>query len=103
MMVGAIDIVIQVARMRDGKRRVTHISEVVGMEGEIIVMQDLIRLDVLGEDANGGLLGRHRFTGISRPRFTERARYFGLEGKLAEVLAEAERAETQAKKGGAYD
>jgi pilus assembly protein CpaF len=103
MMVGAVDIVIQVARMRDGKRRVTHITEVVGMEGEIIVMQDLIRLDVLGEDASGGLRGRHRFTGISRPRFTERARYFGLDGKLAEVLAEAERAETQAKKVGAYD
>jgi pilus assembly protein CpaF len=103
MIVGAVDVVIQVARMRDGRRRVTHITEVVGMEGEIIITQDLVRFDVLGEDANGLLLGRHRFTGISRPRFGERARYYGLEARLAEVLAGAERAEQQAKKDRAYD
>jgi pilus assembly protein CpaF len=103
MMVGAIDIIIQVARMRDGKRRVTHITEIVGMEGDIIVAQDLMRFEVLGEDANGGLIGRHRFTGISRPRFTERARYFGLEARLTETLAGAERAVGPVKNGGVYD
>jgi pilus assembly protein CpaF len=103
MMVGAVDVIIQVARMRDGKRRVTHITEVVGMEGEIIVTQDLARFESHGEEASGLLIGRHRFTGISRPRFSERARYYGLEARLAEVLASAERAESQAKKDRRYD
>ena len=102
MVVGAVDIIIQVARMRDGKRRITHITEVVGMEGDIIVVQDLVRFDVFGEDSDDGILGRHHFTGISRPRFAERARYFGLEQRLAETLATAEGAEAHAKGGGNY-
>ncbi len=102
MIVGAVDIIIQVARMRDGRRRVTHITEVVGMEGDIIVVQDLMRFELLGEDANGGLIGHHRFTGISRPRFAERARYYGLEQRLTETLANAERTTAQSKAGGAY-
>jgi pilus assembly protein CpaF len=102
MIVGAVDVIIQVSRMRDGRRRVTHITEVIGMEGDIIVVQDLMLFDVLGEDANGGLIGRHRFTGISRPRFTERARYYGLEQRLTETLAGAECGDAQSKAGGAY-
>ncbi len=98
MIVGAVDVIIQVARMRDGRRRVTHITEVVGMEGDIIIVQDLLRFEVAGEEPGGTLIGRHRFTGISRPRFVERARYFGLEQRLTEILAGAERAE--AKPGG---
>jgi len=103
MMVGAIDIIIQVARMRDGKRRVTHVTEVIGMEGDIIVAQDLMRFELIGEDTNGGLLGRHRFTGISRPRFTERARYFGLESRLTETLAAAECTDGHGPQGVVYD
>ncbi len=102
MIVGAVDIIIQVARMRDGRRRVTHLTEVVGMEGDVVIVQDLLRFEVTGEDANGLLAGRHRFTGISRPRFAERARYFGLEQPLTEVLAAAERAQTQSAGGGNY-
>ena len=102
MMVGAVDIIIQVSRMRDGRRRVTHITEVVGMEGDIIVVQDLLRFDVRGEEANGALIGRHQFTGITRPHFAERARYFGLEARLTEILATAERAERQVTAGGGY-
>jgi pilus assembly protein CpaF len=90
MIVGAVDIVLQIARMRDGKRRVTHITEVVGMEGDIVVTQDLIVFEMQGETEEGDILGRHRFTGISRPRFAERARYFGLEKRLAELFAAAE-------------
>jgi pilus assembly protein CpaF len=103
MIVGAVDIVIQVARLRDGRRCVTHVTEVVGMEGDIIVTQDLVRFDIAGEDGEGGIIGRHRFTGISRPRFAERARYYGLEKKLAEALAAAERAEARMKPGGGYE
>jgi pilus assembly protein CpaF len=93
MIVGAVDIIIQIARMRDGRRRVTHVTEVIGMEGDIVVTQDLMLFDMFGEDTNGDIIGQHRFTGISRPRFTERARYFGLERRLTEILATSEHAD----------
>ncbi|CAO4167219.1 CpaF family protein [Methylorubrum populi] len=86
MITGSVDVIIQAMRMRDGSRRITHITEVMGMEGDVIITQDLLLYDVLGEDANGRLIGRHRSTGIGRPRFWERARYYGEERALAEAL-----------------
>jgi pilus assembly protein CpaF len=65
-------------------------------------VQDLMRFEVLGEDEGGALIGRHNFTGISRPRFTERARYFGLEQRLTEILAADERGDGKGKTAGAY-
>ncbi len=64
---GSVDVIIQAARLRDGSRRITHITEVVGMEGDVIVTQDLVRYEIEGEDANGRIIGRHRSTGIGRP------------------------------------
>ena len=90
MIVGSIDVIIQAARLRDGSRRITHITEVVGMEGDVIITQDLFVHDILGEDANGRVIGRHRSTGIARPHFWDRARYFGEERRLAEALEKAE-------------
>lgn len=86
MITGSVDVIIQAMRMRDGSRRITHITEVMGMEGDVIITQDLFVYDVLGEDANGRLIGRHRSTGIGRPRFWERARYYGEERALAAAL-----------------
>ncbi|NEU10872.1 CpaF family protein [Methylobacterium sp. BTF04] len=86
MIVGSIDVIVQATRLRDGSRRITHITEVMGLEGDVIITQDLFLYDVLGEDANGKLIGRHRSTGIGRPRFWERARYYGEEKALAEAL-----------------
>jgi len=83
-------VVIQVARRRDGSRRITHITEVLGMEGDVIITQDLFVYEMLGEDANQKLIGRHRSTGIGRPRFWDRARYFGEEQRLATALDAAE-------------
>ena len=80
----------QAARLRDGSRRITHITEVMGMEGDVIITQDLFVYDMIGEDANGNLIGRHRSTGIGRPRFWERARYYGEEKRLAAALDAAE-------------
>ncbi len=60
MICAAVDVVIQVARLRDGSRRVTHITEVVGMEGDVIITQDLFLYDIVGEDAQGKLIGRHK-------------------------------------------
>lgn len=90
MITGSIDIIVQAARLRDGSRKVTHITEVVGMEGDVVTLQNLIVYDITGEDANGRILGRHRSTGIARPRFWERAVYYGQEGRLADALATAE-------------
>jgi pilus assembly protein CpaF len=86
MICSSIDIIIQAQRMRDGSRRITHITEVMGMEGEVIITQDLMTYEILGEDAAGKLIGRHRSTGVGRPRFWERARYFGEEQRLATAL-----------------
>src|ERR1700753_2151863 len=82
----SVDAIVQAARLRDGSRRITHITEVVGLEGDVIITQDLFVYDLLGEDANGKLMGRHRSTGIGRPRFWERARYFNEEKRLAAAL-----------------
>jgi len=90
MITGSIDVIIQAARLRDGSRKVTHITEVVGMEGEVVTMQNLIVYEILGEDANGKIVGRHRSTGIARPRFWDRAEYFGETERLAQALAAAE-------------
>ncbi|BBF94848.1 CpaF family protein [Blastochloris tepida] len=90
MMVSSIDVIVQAARLRDGSRRITHITEVLGMEGDVIITQDLFLYEILGEDANGRIIGRHRSTGIGRPKFWERARYFGEEKRLAAAIDAAE-------------
>jgi len=92
MLCGSIDVVVQAARLRDGSRRITHITEVVGMEGDVIITQDIFVYDMMGEDAQGNIVGRHRSTGIGRPRFWERARYYGEEQRLAAALDAAETA-----------
>lgn len=90
MISGSIDVVIQAARLRDGSRRITHISEVLGMEGDVIVTQDIILFEIDGEDDDGNVAGVHRSTGIARPAFWDRVRYYGLEKELAGALDEAE-------------
>ena len=90
MIVGSIDLIIQAARLRDGSRRITHVTEVLGLEGDVIVTQDLFVYEIEGEDKNGKIVGRHRSTGIGRPRFWDRARYYGLERELAEALDASE-------------
>ncbi len=92
MITASVDVVIQAARLRDGSRRITHITEVMGMEGDVIITQDLFVYDMIGEDAQGNIIGRHRSTGIGRPRFWDRARYYGEEKRLAAALDAAEAA-----------
>ncbi|SMC45950.1 pilus assembly protein CpaF [Fulvimarina manganoxydans] len=83
---GSVDVIVQAARLRDGSRRITHITEVVGMEGDVIITQDLFVYDIVGEDAAGRLIGRHRSTGVGRPHFWDRARYYGEDRRLAAAL-----------------
>jgi len=81
----AVHVIIQAQRLRDGSRKITHVTEVIGMEGDIITLQDVCLYEVEGEDENGKLIGEHRFTGV-RPHFWEKARYYNLEQKLARAL-----------------
>jgi pilus assembly protein CpaF len=86
IIVGSIDVIIQAARLRDGSRRITHITEVLGLEGDTPITQDLFVYEILGEDEHGRIQGRHRSTGIGRPKFWDRARYYGEDKKLAAAL-----------------
>ena len=74
----ALDVVIQVARLSDGTRRVTSISEITGMEGEAITMQEIFQYERTGIDREGIVTGRFRATGI-RPRFSERLKAYGMQ------------------------
>jgi pilus assembly protein CpaF len=74
----ALNLVVQVARMSDGSRRVTSISEITGMEGETITMQEIFQYERTGVDKEGQVLGHFRPTGI-RPRFAERLKQCGLQ------------------------
>jgi pilus assembly protein CpaF len=74
----ALDLVLQVARMSDGSRRVTSISEITGMEGDIITMQEIFQYERTGVDQHGQVLGRFRPTGV-RPRFAERLKACGMQ------------------------
>jgi len=74
----ALDLVLQVARMSDGSRRVTSISEITGMEGDIITMQEIFMYERSGVDQQGVVLGRFRPTGV-RPRFAEKLKACGMQ------------------------
>jgi pilus assembly protein CpaF len=74
----ALNLVVQVARLSDGSRRVTSISEITGMEGETITMQEIFMYERTGVDQQGAVVGRFRPTGI-RPRFAERLKACGLQ------------------------
>jgi pilus assembly protein CpaF len=90
MIVSSVDLIIQAQRLRDGSRKVTHITEVIGLEGEVVTLQDLYLYEIIGEDASGRVSGRHRTTGIARPHFWEKARYYGEDKRLTEILSAGE-------------
>jgi pilus assembly protein CpaF len=90
MITGSIDVIVQAARLRDGSRKITHITEVLGMEGDVVTLQNLVVFEITGEDAQGKITGHHRSTGIARPRFWERAEYYAETERLAQALASAE-------------
>jgi pilus assembly protein CpaF len=90
MIVGSVDVIVQAERLRDGSRRITNITEVIGAEGDVIITQDLLTFEIEGEDDDGHIIGQHVGTGIARPAFWERARYFNLEAELADALDAAQ-------------
>jgi pilus assembly protein CpaF len=82
---GSLQLIVQISRMRDGVRRVTHITEVMGMEGDVIITQDLFTYEFKGEAADGSLSGAFKSSGL-RPHFLPRAAYYGLDKVLMEAM-----------------
>jgi pilus assembly protein CpaF len=74
----AVHLFVQIVRLADGTRRLTHITECVGMEGDLVTMQDIFVFEKTGLGADGRVLGRFRPTGI-RPKFSERVIAAGME------------------------
>ncbi len=82
---GSLHMIVQIQRMRDGMRRLTHITEVTGMEGDVITTQDLFTYEFKGEGPDGKLLGAFKSSGL-RPNFTPKAAYYGLDKTLMEAM-----------------
>jgi pilus assembly protein CpaF len=80
----SVDMIVQIKRMRDGMRRVTSIVEVVGMEGEVIVTQELFKFHYKDEGEDGKIIGEYRSMGL-RPHTVEKARAFGFDKPYLEA------------------
>ena len=83
--VSAVDLVVQIERMRDGIRRVQAVTEVIGLEGDVITTQDLFAYQYDGENRDGTLRG-HFHCSRYRPRFLDRIAAFGLEQRFLEIF-----------------
>ena len=81
-----VNFIVQITRQSDGTRKVTHVSEITGMEGDVITTQELFTFEVDGELPDGKLSGQFRSTGL-RPYFVRKAAYFGLEKALCDVMS----------------
>jgi len=80
----SVDLIVQVKRLRDGSRRTTNVTEVIGMEGEVIVTQELFKFEYLDETADGKILGEYRSMGL-RPYTLEKAKQFGFDQPYLEA------------------
>jgi len=80
----SVDLIVQVKRLRDGSRRTTNITEVIGMEGEVIVTQELFRFEYLDESADGKIIGEYRSMGL-RPYSLEKAKQYGFDQPYLEA------------------
>jgi pilus assembly protein CpaF len=67
----AVHVIIQASRLQDGSRRVMNITEVVGMEGEVILLQDIFAFQQTGVDEKGKVVGEFKYTGV-RPKFMDK-------------------------------
>jgi pilus assembly protein CpaF len=86
--VSAVDLILQLERMRDGVRRVTQITEVMGLEGDVITMNDVFRFEYDGETPDGTLRGRYQCSRV-RPAFLPRLTYFNLDHAWMAAITEA--------------
>jgi pilus assembly protein CpaF len=83
--VGAVDVILQVGRQRDGGRRVIQVTELVGLEGEVVTLHDIFAFEHEGENEEGRIVGRWK-PSRAVPSFVDRLRYFGLERAWQQVM-----------------
>jgi pilus assembly protein CpaF len=83
--VSAVDLIVQIERMRDGVRRVSQISDICGMEGDVITMNDVVLFQFAGENPDGSIVGQYHAT-VMRPSFEVRLIHFGLENAWMDAL-----------------
>ena len=88
--VGAVNLIIQVERQRDGGRRLIQVTEVCGLEGEVVILNDIFAYEMTGEGPDGRLQGYYKVS-RARPTFIDRLAYFGLDKVWASALEEADR------------
>jgi pilus assembly protein CpaF len=88
--VSALDLIVQVERMRDGVRRVTQVTEVIGLEGDVVILNDVFQYEFDSESADGVLLGHYRVSRV-RPSFAQRLSYYGMERAWLAALEDADR------------
>ncbi len=86
--VGAVDLIVQIERQRDGVRRVVQITDVCGMEGDVATLNDIFHFEVEGESLSGKIVGRYRCT-RARPSFHERLIYAGVDRAWSAMMDEA--------------
>ena len=86
--VGAVDLIVQIGRQRDGTRRVLQVTDVYGMEGEVVTLNDIFQYEVTGETSDGKLTGHYKVS-RSKPSFFERLTYFGLDRAWSAAVDEA--------------
>jgi len=80
----SVDLIVQVKRLRDGSRRTTNVTEVIGMEGEVIVTQELFKFEYLDETPDGKIIGEYRSMGL-RPYTLEKAKQYGFDQPYLEA------------------
>ncbi len=88
--VGAVDLIVQIERQRDGGRRLIQVTDVCGLEGEVVILNDIFSLEHVGEGRDGRLTGVYRVS-RARPSFFDRLAYFGLDKVWAATLDEADK------------
>jgi pilus assembly protein CpaF len=86
--VSAVDLIVQVERHRDGGRRITQVTEICGIEGDVILMNDVFKFEVQGETPDGRLHGAYKVS-LTRPSCEHRLAYFGLDKEWIAILQEA--------------
>jgi pilus assembly protein CpaF len=86
--VGAVDLIVQVERHRDGGRRITQVTDIVGLEGDVVIMNDLFQFEFTGETPEGKLTGTYKM-GRGRPSFWERLVYFQMDRAWLQAVEEA--------------
>jgi pilus assembly protein CpaF len=88
--VSAVNLIVQVERMRDGVRRVTQITEVCGLEGDVVTLNDIFQFEFESESGEGRIHGSYRVS-RNRPSFAQRLAYFGVDRQWNQALEDAAR------------